>query len=280
MKQLFLSTLFGLSLLFAQEEYAPENFKVTFDADGDGKVDTIEYTIQKTDTRNAEVKVKIYPTRAKPLTFTSGSNLNYEISRCKQKECIKIFDADYGIWAEDTTSYYVYDRLKRSWFLKKSVLEMPTFDEYGGVIPMKRERVVYNYEMSERIDGEVFPNFAAHPLHALEKKAKDMPERFSNSVNIKYLRYYVENYPISKKTVTLYNNIAFYLSKHEFNDEAIYILEKIVELFPNRVVAYLNLGDAYFAEENEAYKKMYERYIKLMKERGKESRIPERIYDR
>ena len=280
MKKLLFFILFTLFSLFAQEEYEAEKFKALFDADGDGKVDTIEYVVQKSDMRNATVDVKISPTTAKPISFTVDSNVNYEIGGCKQKGCIKVFDADYGIWAEDTTSYYLYDKVKGNWFLDREVVESPIFDEKLGVVTQKRSKALFLYDNSERIDGKIIPNLEAHPLHALEAKAKKMPERFSNSLSVEYIRYYLENYPLNKKRVTLYNNVAFYLYKHGFNEEAVYILEKIVEKFPNRVVAYLNLADAYYAlEENPSkYKKMYQTYVRLMKEQGKSKRVPKRVY--
>ena len=48
--------------------------------------------------------------------------------------------------------------------------------------------------------------------------------------------------------VNRYNNIAYYLQKAGHNQEAIFLLEEILSEFPKRVVAYLNLGDAYWDE--------------------------------
>ena len=50
---------------------------------------------------------------------------------------------------------------------------------------------------------------------------------------------------LSTKNLSSYNDIAYYLQQANANDEAIFLLEKIIEKFPNRTVAYLNLADAY-----------------------------------
>ncbi len=74
--------------------------------------------------------------------------------------------------------------------------------------------------------------------------------------------------------------IAYYLQQANANDEAIFLLEKIIEKFPNRTVLYLNLADAYYGiNENEEAKVNYEKYIEFMKKSGKENKIPKRVLE-
>lgn len=83
------------------------------------------------------------------------------------------------------------------------------------------------------------------------------------------------------KTLLIYNDIAYYLQKSGANKESAYILEKILEKFPNRTVAYLNLGDAYWGLEDKVKaQKAYQTYIKQMKENGKEKKIPKVVLER
>lgn len=83
------------------------------------------------------------------------------------------------------------------------------------------------------------------------------------------------------KNIIDYNNIAYYLEQSKAYTEAIFILEKIIKKFPNRIVAYINLGDAYWGNENhELAIKNYTIYIEKMKNKGLEHKIPQRIYDR
>ena len=84
-----------------------------------------------------------------------------------------------------------------------------------------------------------------------------------------------------KKRLVKLNNIAYYLQKNGQNREAKIMLELIVREFPNRTVAYYNLGDAYWAlGEKKKARKAYATYIKMMKAKGKEKRIPKVVRDR
>ena len=86
---------------------------------------------------------------------------------------------------------------------------------------------------------------------------------------------------IGKKTLTSYNNIAYYLQKAGANEEAVYLLEKIVAKFPNRTVAYINLGDAYWAlGEKEKARKVYTTYIEQLCHKGLQMKIPKVVLER
>jgi hypothetical protein len=112
----------------------------------------------------------------------------------------------------------------------------------------------------------------------LEKALKD-------NQNISIDKLYVDNqillYPLDKNTVTSYNNNAFYLGKENRYDVAIYILNKVIDKYPNRMVAYINLGDLHWdnGSKKEAVK-IYQDYIQKMNALGKEGKIPEKILKR
>ncbi len=93
--------------------------------------------------------------------------------------------------------------------------------------------------------------------------------------------YYLKYYPIQKENVAGYNDLGFFLEQGGENQKAIRILKKVIRAFPNRIVAYINLGDAYYNldKKNEA-KKAYLTYIKLMKQKGNSKRIPRRVFSR
>jgi len=87
--------------------------------------------------------------------------------------------------------------------------------------------------------------------------------------------------PLANKNLTTYNNIAYYLQKAGSNEEAIYLLEKILKKYPNRTVAYYNIGDAYWAfGEKKKAKEAYTTYIEQMCDAGKQKRIPKVVRDR
>ena len=85
----------------------------------------------------------------------------------------------------------------------------------------------------------------------------------------------------NNKDVSMTNDIAFFLELTKNYNESIYLLEKILEKFPNRTVAYLNLGDAYWGlDDKTKAKEAYQTYIKQMKENGKEKKIPKVVLER
>ena len=86
---------------------------------------------------------------------------------------------------------------------------------------------------------------------------------------------------IENTNLTFYNDKAYYLEQSGLYTEAIYLLELIIKQFPNRTVAYINLGDSYWGVGSfEKAKKTYQLYIKQMQEKGKEAIIPQRVLER
>jgi tetratricopeptide (TPR) repeat protein len=106
-------------------------------------------------------------------------------------------------------------------------------------------------------------------------------QRLKNILSNNELSFLIHNYPLTTKNLTQYNNIAYYLEQAGAYKEAIYLLEKIIEQYPNRTVAYINLGDAYWGDEKkEKAKKAYEKYIELMEQADRGDRIPEKVWKR
>ena len=89
---------------------------------------------------------------------------------------------------------------------------------------------------------------------------------------------------LSPEEVLNLNNTAYYLQQlgdPKCNDCIILILEKIIKASPSRIVAYLNLGDAYWSNKNYIKgKSAYAKYCELMQAKGKKSKIPKRVSDR
>ncbi|OEK08564.1 hypothetical protein A8C32_03695 [Flavivirga aquatica] len=86
---------------------------------------------------------------------------------------------------------------------------------------------------------------------------------------------------INESNVSMYNDIAYYLEQSKACGAAIFLLKKIIVKFPNRLVAYINLGDAYWSiGDNKKAKNAYKKYFELMKSKEKESKIPKRVFDR
>lgn len=96
--------------------------------------------------------------------------------------------------------------------------------------------------------------------------------------------FYVEllnNMPITKKNVRIYNDIAYYLEQNNYNEEAIMLLDAIVRKVRDRTVAYINLGDAYW-KSGKRYKAYtaYSNYMKQMSVKHRSNRVPNRVKQR
>ncbi len=102
-----------------------------------------------------------------------------------------------------------------------------------------------------------------------------------NNFSKEFIFCFLNTYPLSASNVKDYNNLAFYLEQADMNIEAIYLLQGILQKFPNRTVAYVNLGDAYWKlDEIDLAKEAYQKYTKLMKTNGKENKIPQQVWER
>ena len=77
------------------------------------------------------------------------------------------------------------------------------------------------------------------------------------------------------------NDLAFYLSEDGRSLDAIPLLEKIVEMFPGRVVAKLNLADAYWDRDFEKKAAtLYGEYYREMSAINLKQQIPSRVFVR
>ncbi|AWH89621.1 tetratricopeptide repeat protein [Limnobaculum parvum] len=89
---------------------------------------------------------------------------------------------------------------------------------------------------------------------------------------------------LDDNNVVLLNDLAFFLAKNDMISSGI-ILEKIVNNYPSRVVAKLNLADVYWelGKEYNKYdksKQLYKEYKDFMIEKGKGGKIPKRVFVR
>ena len=113
-------------------------------------------------------------------------------------------------------------------------------------------------------------------LKDIEKNLKEKEQLVI--YNKSFFKKNITQNPITKQTLTKYNNIAYYLQKAGASKEAIFILEKILSKYPNRTVAHYNIADAYWdIDDKENAIKYYKIYVKQMKQKGKQNKIPNKI---
>ncbi|MBC7388983.1 MAG: hypothetical protein H7329_07230 [Opitutaceae bacterium] len=117
------------------------------------------------------------------------------------------------------------------------------------------------------------------------RKAKDYCLDLKNGITRPYpadrIKYFLEKEPVDEANVISYNDIGYYLEQKKLFMEAGYVLVKVLEKFPQRTVAYLNLGDVLWnLNEQEKAAEYYKKYIELMKKVGKEAKIPSKVTER
>jgi len=238
--------------------------EVKFDADNDGFIDKISYKIKSLqdypNLNEPTISIDI-KTKHKEFVFDTYYSVHPDISNCLNiKGCIKISQIRGGTGL-NLQEYYRFNKVRQHWFLYKS----------------KKDGNIKYFDESMRIDNTFFPR---GDLSYVLKSSKKKDIKFLNSLNGFCFDYYLKNYPINEN-LTQYNDIAYYLQKAGANEEAVYLLEKIIKKFPNRTVAYINLGDAYWKMgEKEKAKKAYTTYIEQMCNKGLQKKIPHEVLKR
>lgn len=92
--------------------------------------------------------------------------------------------------------------------------------------------------------------------------------------------YIVEKYYFPQR-VGWSNDLAFLFEQAGYYPEATALLTHVIQKHPNRVVAYLNLADAYWAQGKRAQAKdAYGQYYERMVAAQKQSRVPDRVMSR
>lgn len=151
-------------------------------------------------------------------------------------------------------------------------------DEYNGMIlaNSKEEVEIYGFNGFQEEKGPEIN--AYYDEIKASRNNKEKLKVLSNEIALSFL---LDNIEISADNISYYNDIAYYLEQSELYKEAIYLLEALLEVRPDRTVAYINIGDAYWGVKNiEDAKKVYTIYIEQMKAKGLENKIPKRVVDR
>ncbi|WP_433829348.1 tetratricopeptide repeat protein [Flavobacterium anhuiense] len=197
---------------------------------------------------NCNVKIRHVKTKGLPLTIISGQN-SIDIDFYKK-----------GVdWVSTSVTYFKSLRTGEEKSTKQIEVSLKDFD-FDSVIEQFGE--IRNNDLSS--------------LDDIKNKEKLI------ELDIYKIADILKNNPVSESNVTLYNDAAFTLIEKENFNEARIILLDVINFSPDRVVAYLNLGDAQWGfNENDDAKKSYQKYLSLMKSQNKGlSKVPKRVYER
>ena len=162
--------------------------------------------------------------------------------------------------------------------LYKGLTSPVKIDEYNGMYLANSKEDVEIYDFSG-FQEEKEPEISTY--YDEIKTSRNNKEKLKVLSSEIVLNFLLDNIAISTDNLSDYNDIAYWLEQAELYREAIYLLEALLEEHPDRTVAYINIGDAYWGIKNiEDAKKVYIIYIEQMKAKGLENKIPQRIFDR
>ncbi len=214
-------------------------------------------------------------------------NVNYDmnvfIGMSDDELCVESLKEHKQI--EHNISCYLYHERLNDWI---SLIDMfGTYDQKDrGMITTLYDSFQYQFSSGANIGlkanknypsiKKLFPEKQTYQSF-LKKKLREKKEVNIHSVNLVRLLHF---FPVSASNVRQYNDLAYYLEQASAYKQSVYLLDKIITKYPNRTVAYINLGDAHLGNKNQekAYQS-YQTYIRLMKESTKEARIPKRVLD-
>ncbi len=190
-------------------------------------------------------------------------------------------------------SYFIYKWINDDWYLYSIFHQIESdgfVNPYLEPVDLKHTGKIgdstFDYNVFNE-DERVNSKNLLDSIFALYKQSYQIKDYKYIERHDRYLSLDLLNYiEVDNSTVQKYNDIAYYIisipsCNEELLQEGINILLYIVKIFPNRTVAYINLGDAYWGlNENTKAKEAYKKYIELMNANGKESKISQRIYER
>ncbi|BAP30552.1 uncharacterized protein CHSO_1515 [Chryseobacterium sp. StRB126] len=192
-----------------------------------------------------------------------------------------------------TTETYYYKFIKDNWYLSKTSISTVD-DDFIPKIKVDMNNLsssidnktvdnkdIYQKEIKELKESSL-SNFSKS-LALLKSASKTNTLSKQNTVGLETVAEWLYFNPINENNINDYNDIAYYDSyTKDGNTTALFLLKEIIEKYPNRVVAWLNIGDSYWTADNkEKAKEAYLKYIELMKSQKKDiSKIPQRVYDR
>ncbi|SIT13434.1 hypothetical protein SAMN05421786_106139 [Chryseobacterium ureilyticum] len=266
----FFSFFWGNSQFFLDNDNIPD------------KIINDENNIAFIDINRKKIKIFLNKIPLNHLYDRAGAGVdNIDIYSNKRQEIQITGNCCVGV---SETAYYKYIPKYDNWLLYKTAyiensanitsnIDIKYFPYSLGIDdkkynPNKKkylEDVALSAKVSNRLFNEEFKDFKKNDL-------KYTIEDFGELL---------KNIPINASNIDKYNNLAYYLSEKDDNI-SIYLLEQIINKFPERIVAYLNLADSYWnLGEKEKAVKNYQKYVELMKSQNKDlKKIPQRVWER
>ncbi len=118
------------------------------------------------------------------------------------------------------------------------------------------------------------------PSFMLKSDINSKQKKLDNEIDSIYSNLKCMYQPYAKADIEEINNTAFFLGQLGQPKKAIELLSEVIKLDPNRAVAYFNIADSYMSlGQKDSAIQNYKKYIQLMKTKGLETKIPQRVLE-
>lgn len=277
------------------------------------KKDTVVNVLNTCKTPNTDIKISIQEinkdstkivlqtTSQLEYIFIENNNLDFPIHKIRN---IYIGCSDYSFFItyqeklgnNYVTTNHVFQRIDRSEeFYWTKIYKIESTREgftINGLQTTSGEKFIqYNGNEGDVVVEPIysFSGFQEGKNPNLKDYLRQM-NIFSDQKNLEKLELYgdpiiidhlMDIIKINENNLSTYNDIAHYLEQGRAYKESVSLLEKIITEFPERTVAYINLGDAYWELKNmKNAKEAYRKYLEQMESQDKLDKIPSRIIKR
>lgn len=219
------------------------------------------------------------------ITALSNTSIGYT----NPSEITVYYGGDRGLYGAVNIVY------KNNWYIKNVNFYNPCqeCEDQNFKILTKNINLPAKDIDSEKleIDSKGFKSLTFFDHQGILKPYKDLKKLYmdlsgypllANQFNETILQDFKKKFPLSKGNLDDYNNIAFALSKNGNYKASIDLLKQIIDKFPDRAVAYLNLADSHWnIGEKDKAKDSYKESLSLMKTQKKDlKKIPEYVQTR
>ncbi|WP_300689023.1 tetratricopeptide repeat protein [Chryseobacterium sp.] len=209
--------------------------------------------------------------------------INTKIGYSNPYEITVYYIGDRGLYSTITIFY------KKGWYIRNVNFYNPCQEcqEQNFKILTKSMNIPVKNIDSEMldIDSKGFKSLTFFDQQGVVKPYKDLKKLYAdvssypllaNSFNESVISDFKKKFALSLSNLDDYNNVAYRLAENGNQKGAIELLQQIINKFPTRAVAYLNIADSYWnIGEKEKAKVNYKKYLSLMKYQKKDlKKIP------
>lgn len=201
-----------------------------------------------------------------------------------------LLDRSYsGAGGQVSTDIYEWNSSEKNWILQKIITGEkadPNRLQFMPLLNIQRVQCCHILGSENKIEEKEQIDTNQEIAQELLIIANELKNSHKNVILAKIGLYDATEFAqhLDDNNLVLLNDLAFFLTDYNKVAAAI-ILENIVERYPERVVAKLNLADIYWDidKESGSYKKaipLYQEYYTKMIQKGLKGKIPKRVWHR